>query len=385
MKVFVLTLVVCSLLLASCAAAPPRADFANRSVEARRRLVQLLTAFLNSDGRRSPFKFLPAGDRVVLLPEDRAGVDYYVYRQQVHYVVPQALRELKLPSDAYLVAVWDKSNTAAVVRALNIADGVELSGEDELASLRANAARVSPSILVLNDMKLSAADMSFASSMHTLEALVMHSVEGADSARLLLPKLRHLELKVLSPASALSNLIEAMPTLEYLSGENLVVDGAAIAAISGLKHLRVLDLSGSTIDDAKVVTLIGALNLHELSVHKTDVTDAGLTQVRKQDELSMLNLSRCKISDQTLRAVAGLPKLTILNLNNTLITNRGIKYLSQAKRLQRLSLRETKCTGASVADLKKIRTLIELAPPESFGPAEVAQLRMSLPGCDVHR
>lgn len=385
MKGFVLTLLACSLLLASCGTAPPKADFANRSVEARRRLVQLLTVFLNSDGRRSPIKYLPSGDRVVFLPEDRAGVDYYVYRQQVHYEVPQALRELKLPLDAYLVAVWDKSNAAAVVRALRTADGVELSGEDELASLRANAAPLSPSILVLNDMKLSAADMSFVSSMHTLEALVMHSVEGADSGRLLLPKLRHLELKVLGPASALSDLIESMPALEYLSAENLVVDGATIAAICGLKHLRVLDLSGSTIDDAKVAALIGVLKLHELSVHKTDVTDAGLTQLREQDQLSMLNLSRCKISDQTLRAVAGLPKLTILNLNNTLITNRGVKYLSQAKRLQRLSLRETKCTVASVADLKKIRTLIELAPPESFGPAEAAELRVSLPGCDIHR
>lgn len=385
MKGFALTLVVCSLLLASCGAAPPSADFANRSVEARRRLVQLLTVFLNSDGRRSPFKYLPSGNRVVVLPEDRAGVDYYVYRQQVHYTVPQEIRELKLPEDAYVVAVWDKSNAGAVVRALRIADGIELSGEDELASLRANATRLSPSILVLNDMKISAADMSFVSSMRNLQALVVHSVEGADSGLLVLPKLRHLELKVLSPASALTSLIEAMPALEYLSVENLLLDGAAIGVICGLKRLKVLDLSGSTIDDAKLRSLLGALRLRELSVHKTDVTDAGLTRLPEQEQLAMLNLSRCKISDDGLQLVSSLPKLTILNLNNTLVTDRGIKYLSQAKRLQRLSLRETECTGASVVDLKKMRGLIELAPPESFGPAEVAELRRSLPGCDVHR
>ena len=95
------------------------------------------------------------------------------------------------------------------------------------------------------------------------------------------------------------------------------------------------------------------IGLWYLSLYGIDVSDVGLAHLKGLTTLLHLYLGNTKVTDASLEHLKGHKFLRILDLDNTNVTDAGLEHLRPLKNLTFLGLRQTKVTDEGVEKLQQ--------------------------------
>lgn len=180
------------------------------------------------------------------------------------------------------------------------------------------------------------------------------------------------------------NVLEKIPTLEWLVLHDVDFTGEQFHCAPKLKNLNSLYISSSKVTDAGLKNLASLPNLHRLGLNENCINGSGLYHLSKSKKLSSLDLGNSKIKadslynltevkplrylslkgksfgDSHVLQVANLSQLTILILDKTQVTDQGLIALVSMEKLQELYLADTQITDKGIKNLTHSPSLIEL-------------------------
>jgi hypothetical protein len=153
--------------------------------------------------------------------------------------------------------------------------------------------------------------------------------------------------------------VEPLKNLESLRVHRLIGD-AGVAHFAGLKKLTLLNMPNCRITDAGMVYLKDMTRMRNLVVCATNISDRSMPYIKAMQDLELLNLERTQITDAGLEHLKNHTNLKKLFLSFTDISDRCVPLLKTFTRLDTLYLQGTKISSQGIA-----------------------QLRASLPGCNI--
>ncbi|WP_298865182.1 hypothetical protein [uncultured Gimesia sp.] len=139
--------------------------------------------------------------------------------------------------------------------------------------------------------------------------------------------------------------------------------------------LRCLMIPGGSVTDSGINVLEKIPTLDWLALHDVDFTGENFHCAPKMKNLNDLHLSNSKVTDAGLVNIASIPNLTRLSLNDNCIKGDGLHYLSKSKKLSGLTLDNSKIKADTLNHLVKIKSLRYLSlRGESFDDSHVLQV-----------
>jgi len=215
-----------------------------------------------------------------------------------------------------------------------------------------------------------------------------------------MPKLRHLSLSNTAVGdTALMDLANGAPLLEYLNVEATPISGRATREFNKLVNLTHLDVSDTALGDIGLCSLQSLQKLKHLNVFHSSVTNRGIRILSSScysKALEELNLDSNHIKDEGLKHLTSLPKLRRLDLFGANVSDAGVKHLCFSPTLEELELCGGKITDEGVRYLCIITSLRRLNISQnimigdegvkciSFSLSKLISLNISLTGISTH-
>jgi peroxiredoxin len=190
--------------------------------------------------------------------------------------------------------------------------------------------------LILNNTKISDAELVHLKGLTSLEQLHLNKTLITDEGLIHLKELDQLKL---------------------LHVHDTKVTDAGLAYLGELRSLQRLDIGQTQVTDAGLAHLKGLTNLKGLNLNRTKVTDEGLVHLKGLNNLEWLNLYGTKVAGTGLVHLEGMVKLETLHLSKTPVTDEGLAHLKGLAALEELFLEEAQISDAGLAHLKNLTSL----------------------------
>ncbi|MEK7795573.1 MAG: hypothetical protein AAB353_13640 [Candidatus Hydrogenedentota bacterium] len=260
---------------------------------------------------------------------------------------------------------------------------------------------------------IDSAGMDFVSRLSFLQRLNLSRTDIGNIAAVWLGnlyRLEELDLRGTYVTDSGTEFLEGLSALERFLAPERITD-ETLERLSGIAGLEEIDLSYTAVTDNGMHHIQGLKNLRKLILRATWVGDQGVSILKSFPALEELDLSYTRVTDAGLADLQELATLRSVDLEGTRVTNDGVAYLANIAGLKDLNLSACRerpnLTGAALQYLKSmgsLRTLDLSGADLSDGDLTelrqsqleriilintrvsekaVAELRASLPQCDI--
>jgi internalin A len=168
--------------------------------------------------------------------------------------------------------------------------------------------------------------------------------------------------------------LRALKTAPAIEDLNLYfveqVSDESTAIFRNWKHLKRLNLHGTKITDATLEILEGVPSLEWLDIGWAQITDTGLDHLSSLNNLRSLATGGNKLTGAALQVLRQLPQLEYLDIGGTqrtdsglwsmLLTEEGLQAIASVTELRELRLAGTSITGPGITILKALSKLERL-------------------------